>query len=59
MTNDATQEINSGIPEESPRGLQKRGRWLYTGEVKGVSTKEGGRAGPRRGNDKQQAKMRK
>ena len=57
-TNNRTQEINSGIQEESPIGVQRWGRGLYAGEVKGVSTKECGKASPRRGDDKGQEKMR-
>lgn len=59
MTNDTTQEINSGIQEESPVGVQRWGRGLYAGEDQGSSTMEGGKASPRRGNDKEQEKMRK
>ena len=46
MTNDTTQERNSGIQEESPREGQRLGGELHTGEVEGVSTKECGKASP-------------
>lgn len=43
ITNDATQEVNSGIQENSTIGVQRWGRWLYAEEIKAVSTKEGGK----------------
>lgn len=46
MTNDTTQDRNSGT-QESPREVQRWGGELYTGEVEGVSTKEGWKASPR------------
>lgn len=44
MTNDTTQERNSGTQEESPREVQRWGGALHSGEVEGVSTEEGGKA---------------
>lgn len=43
ITNDATQEVNSRIQEDSTIGVQRWGRWLYPEEIEAVSTKEGGK----------------